>query len=102
MIDIVNSPAEENIANKMFFNSDDDFFTFCVNPNLIVKTDNINGEDTYFTDWDFTDAYKKAVENGTRFIICDDNSVITKRGCISYKVNTKPIQNLDPFYLERL
>ena len=47
-----------------------------------------------FTDFDFTNEYKDALTRNVKFVICDDNSQIFKRGCVSYRTITKPIDNL--------
>lgn len=83
----------------MYFNNDDDFYCFCVNPNIIIseytRTDGTTG---HVFDWDFTQTYKNAVENGTRFIIKDENSQICKHGAVSFHTCTKNVDNLEPYY----
>lgn len=88
-------------SNTMYFNSDDDFYQFCVVPQLNpVEYINSAGEKAYYVDFDFTHEYNKAVEQGINFVIKDENSNIYKNGCVSYRTISKPISNLKPYYKE--
>lgn len=85
--------------NEMRFSSDDEFYEFCVFPKLIpVKKVLKNGTEIYYTDFNFTDAYKNCVNNGTKFIIEDENSRIYKTGHVSYRTITKCVDNLEPYF----
>jgi hypothetical protein len=82
--------------NKMFFDTDDDFYKFCVCPKLVIcqEVNPTTGEIEHYTDFEFTNDYISAVNKGIKFMICDDNSQIFKRGCVSYRTITKPVSNL--------
>ena len=85
--------------NKMYFDSDDDFYQFCVEPYIIPVeyTDN-NGEIKYSMDFNLSKAYKDAVNQGKTFIIKDPDSQIFKHQAVSYRTITKPIQNLEQYF----
>lgn len=83
----------------MYFNNDDEFYKFCVLPVIITpEYTKADGTIGHYADWDFTDAYKNAIRDGVHFVIKDENSQIYKHGELTYRVNTKPVQNLDPYY----
>lgn len=87
------------ITSKMFFDSDDDFYKFCVVPELIpIEYVNNNGETKYFTDFNLSNAYHDAIAQGKKFIIKDPNSQIYKHQAVSYRTITKPIQNLEEYF----
>lgn len=85
-----------NDANDkwMYFSDDDAFYTFAVVPELVIN-ENPDSPGTYYTDFNFSDAYNKAVGAGKKFVIRDPNSQIVKRGHISYRTVTKPIEIYD-------
>lgn len=85
--------------NVIYFNSDDEFYKFCVVPVIIPKEfiNPNNGETMYKMDFDFSNDYLDAINSGKRFIIKDENSQIYKRGCVSYRTVTKRINNLDKY-----
>ncbi len=95
--------------NILYFNDDDEFYTFCVKPQIlltsIVDDEGVSHECTTF---DFTDEYKTAVNNGTSFVIKDENSLITKHNAVSLGFHTKEVKNLEPYnafydkYINRL
>ena len=86
-------------TQKIYFKSDDDFYKFCVVPEIIpVEYINPNGETKYYMDFNLTNAYNDAVKQGKKFIILDPNSQIFKRQAVSYRTITKPIQNLVEYY----
>ena len=74
--------------NAIFFDNDDEFYKFAVNPLLSVT----NGDNIPYADWNFTDAYNAAVTDNTDFIICDSNSRICKNQSVSYRTITKPVK----------
>ena len=89
-------PEDENV---LIFDDDDQFYNFCVNPKLNIKTKKLEtGQDINYYDFDFTHDYNKALEMGKRFKIKDENSQICKHGAVSYRTITKRIDNLDPYY----
>lgn len=99
-LDIPDSTSELQKPNIMYFDSDDDFYRFCVVP-LVVIRDKVNkrtGDTIHYMDFDLSYKYHKAVEDGVTFIIKDEDSQIYKHGCVSYRTITKPIVNLEPYY----
>ena len=83
----------------MYFDNDDEFYQFCVNPEIITSPyTRVDGTTGYIADWDFSQGYKDAIDKGIHFIIKDEDSSIYKHGAITHRVNTKKIQNLDPYY----
>ena len=89
------------VDNIMYFDSDDDFYRFCVNPTLVTQEyTKADGSDGYVADWNYSDEYLRALQNGIHFIIKDEDSQIFKHGEITHRVNTRPIDNLLPYYKE--
>lgn len=94
---------EDKNQNIIYFDNDDEFYNYAIVPELIAKeTDHINkyGYPIYYTDWNFSNGYNTAIDNGTSFIIKDENSQIYKHGAISYRTITKPVQNLQQYFEE--
>ena len=90
-------PGEDII----FFDSDDEFYNFCVVPVLFtVNKRNKNGEDTLCTDFNLSPMYHDYVKQGKKFCIKNEDSQIYKRGCVSYRCVNKPIQNLTQYFGE--
>lgn len=88
-------------SNTMYFNTDDEFYQFCVVPQLnTIEYINPSGEKSYYVDFDLSYEYNKAVNDGIQFVIKDENSQICKHGCVSYRTLSKPISNLKPYYKE--
>lgn len=86
----------------MYFANDDEFYQYCIDPNPVFNTDEIEkglSQILSFT-YDFTKAYYKAIEDGIKFVIKDPKSVIAKRGCVNHRTINKPVQNLEPYYGE--
>lgn len=81
--------------DTMYFDCDDDFYRFCVCPKAVIHdVTNADGVVCSYFDFDYTDAYKTAINNGTRFIIRDPDSQIFKHKCVSYRTISKPVKNL--------
>lgn len=91
-------PSEQNDDNIIYFDSDEDFYKFCVVPELITIECDIDGVKHYYYDFDFSYLYKDAIKQGKHFIIKDENSSIFKNKTISYRTITKPIQNLYQYF----
>ena len=90
-------PGEDII----YFDSDDEFYDFCVVPALfVVKKRNRNGDYTMCTDFDLSPAYHDYVKQGKKFCIKNQDSQIFKHGCVSYRCVNKPIQNLIQYFGE--
>lgn len=83
----------------MYFDNDDDFYNFCVNPKLFARELSVtnNGEKLYSYDFDYTDAYKKALSDNKLFVIKDEDSQIYKHKAVSYRTITKPVKNLEQY-----
>ena len=87
------------LDNKMYFDSDDDFYQFCVEPYIIpVEYTNDQGETKYYMDFNLSKSYQNAINQGKVFIIKDPNSQIFKHQAVSYRTITKPIQNLEQYH----
>lgn len=88
----------KNISNIQFFDSDDDFYMFCVVPKLDVhKCINNNGDEVFYTDFELSNVYNDAIANGKEFMIKNPDSLIQKRGFVSYRGHTKKVDNLFPY-----
>lgn len=91
----------ETKNNIIFFNDDNEFYQYCVVPELIpVQYIDNSGDTKFYTDFNFTPEYKNAINNGMTFIIKDENSNIFKHGSVSYRTITKDIQNLEQWFGE--
>ena len=85
--------------NIIYFDSDNEFYDYCVVPELVpVQYIDSNGNEKYYSDFNFTSQYNNDVNNGMRFVIKDEDSQIYKHGCVSYRTISKDIQNLDPWF----
>ena len=84
-----------NISNKMYFDSDKDFFDFAVVPVLVTKEIiGADGTKKYTFDYNLSWEYENALKNNKIFVIKDPNSQICKHQAVSFRTITKPIQNL--------
>ena len=71
----------------IYFDSDAEFEDWAVAPYATIKyTKNRNIPDT---SGDLSNEYKAAIEEGKRFVIKDENSVVCKRGCVCKRVPLK-------------
>lgn len=109
-IEAVKSIDDYINCNIFFFESDDEFTDFCIAPYAVVKR---SSEGTLFVEGQYSDMYKKYIEQGKTFIIKDENSQVYKRQCVSKRVPVKiddfpsydrltlvqlPVQNLKPYF----
>lgn len=86
-------------SNILYFNNDDEFYRFCVVPEIVtVKYMNNAGQPDCYADFNFTNEYNKAIEDGTLFCIKDENSNIFKNKAVSYRTITKPVSNLKQYF----
>jgi hypothetical protein len=100
----------EKIDNIIYFESDDEFTDFCIAPYAVVKR---SSEGTLFVEGQYSDMYKKYIEEGKTFIIKDEDSQVFKHQCISKRVPVKvdgfpsynrltlvqlPVQNLEQYF----
>ena len=91
--------AVDDTDNIMYFDNDDCFADFCLNPNYVIVTVKCNdGVDRMFADYTFTDAYLNAVKCGKRFCVRDLHSHVNKDGYLAYKSATKKIDNVEKYY----
>ena len=67
----------------IFFESDEEFTDFCVAPYAEIKKSE-NGD--FYVVGDYSDEYKKCIEQGKKFIIKDENSQVFKRKCVTKRV----------------
>ena len=85
--------------NIIYFDSDNEFYKYSVVPELVpVQYIDSEGNEKYYSDFNFTSQYNNDVNNGMRFVIKDEDSQIYKHGCVSYRTISKDIQNLDPWF----
>lgn len=85
--------------NIMYFDNDDDFAVFCMNPNIqIYTTKNSFGQDIILATYDFSNQYKNAVTNGIKFCIQDEKSRVNKDGLLGFRNCTKQVSNIEPYY----
>lgn len=88
------------IPKKMYFDTDDDFYNFCVEPSIVQKERTLkNGESLKSFDFNFTWDYNDAINNNVMFIIKDPNSQIYKNQAVSYRTITKPVSNLEEYLI---
>ena len=87
------------IPKKKYFDTDDDFYNFCVVPQ-VVQRERIkdNGDVIRSFDFELSNEYYDAVNNNIMFIIKDLNSQIYKHQAVSYRTVTKPVSNLEQYY----
>ncbi len=82
----------KRLNNTIYFDSDEDFLGF-VSPKLVIR----EGKHCKYTDLAFSDEYQNELDKGTRFCIKDENSVIYKRKAVNERMETKNVENLDPW-----
>lgn len=91
----------KNNDNIMYFDNDDDFAVFCINPKLRVYTvKNSLGNDIMLATYDFSNQYNNAIANGIKFCIKDEKSRVNKNGLLGYRDCTKQVSNIEPYYGE--
>ena len=72
-----------SLDDILFFETDEEFTEFCVAPYAETKK-NDNGSD--YIVGDYSDEYKKCIEQGKKFIIKDEDSQVFKRQCVTKRV----------------
>lgn len=80
--------------NTIYFDSDDDFFAYCVDPRPVIR----EGKHGMYIDFNFTKKYQKDLDEGIRFCIKDENSLIEKHQMVTFMTESKEVKNLDPWY----
>ena len=87
----------KNKPVKRYFENDDDFYNYCVDPRIVpMKSE----EGYYYTTFNFTPQYMSDVENGVKFIIKDTNSKIFKHQAVCVGIMNKRVQNLEQYFEE--
>lgn len=77
---------EKYKSNILFFENDDEFADFCIAPYAIVK----RSERGYlYYEGEFSEMYFKAIEEGKKFVIKDEDSKVYKRSSVSGRVFAK-------------
>ena len=92
----INKVLENNI---MHFKNDDEFYNWCIVPEIVLRSEyDEYGREYKVADFNLSEEYINAVDEGKRFMIDDENSQIYKHGCVSYRTISKPIQNLEQYF----
>jgi len=91
----------EAIDKVIYFDNDQEFYDYAVIPELVpISYIDKSGIEKYYTDFNFTEPYTNAVNDGMIFIIKDEDSQIYKHGGVSYRTIFKEIPNLEPWFNE--
>lgn len=77
---------EKYKSNILFFENDDEFADFCIAPYAIVK---ISEKGNPYYEGEFSEIYLKAIEEGKKFVIKDEDSKVYKRSSVSARVFAK-------------
>ena len=95
--------------NVKYFNSDAEFEDFCVALYAVIKK--TESGVLYYTG-EYSDEYLECIENGTKFVIRDEDSVVYKRQCVCKRVPVMheglslgrdvlvqlSVENLEPYF----
>lgn len=92
--------------NIIYFESDEEFEDFCLAPyGIIVNPENASSP--YWTGV-YSDLYKDAINEGKKFIIKNEDSVVFKHKCVTKRVPIQgtgrealvqmPVQNLEQYF----
>ena len=91
--------------NTIYFDSDKEFEDFCIAPYADVKR---SADGTLSVEGQYSDMYKKYIEEGKTFIIKDEDSRVYKHQCVSKRVSVQgtgrcatvqlPVQNLEEYF----
>ena len=81
-------------GNIIYFDNDNEFYDFAVIPQLITK----DGDKSKYFDFELSPQYHKALKEGKKFCIKDEDSKILKHAAVSYRTITKDIENLEPWF----
>ena len=71
----------------IYFDSDAEFEDWAVAPYATIKY--IEDSNIPYTSGDFSNEYKAAIEEGKRFVIKDEDSVVYERECVCNRVPVK-------------
>ena len=84
-------------VKKRYFDNDDDFYNYCVDPRIIpMKSD----KGYYYTTFNFTPQYLDDIKNDVKFIIRDVDSKIFKHQAVCVGLMNKRVQNLEQYFGE--
>ena len=75
--------TEQKEDNLMYFDSDEEFTNFCVAPFAVIKR---SEDGAPYYDGEYSDEYKKCLEEGKVFVIKDEDSIVYKRQCVTKRV----------------
>ncbi len=70
-------------VETIYFESDDEFTDFCVAPYAVIKQ---SESGAYYYHGEYSDLYKKAIEEGKKFVIKDENSQVYKHQRVCKRV----------------
>lgn len=70
-------------VETIYFESDDEFTDFCVAPYAVIKQ---SESGVYYYHGEYSDLYKKAIEEGKKFVIKDENSQVYKHQRVCKRV----------------
>ena len=77
----------DNDSKYIYFDSDDDFYKFCVVPEIKAKPFTLdNGETFYTMDFDLSNDYNMAIQNGNIFV--------KKINDKHHRPDKQPVQNI--------
>lgn len=96
MLNLRNFENEIYKKNIIYFNNDDEFINFCINPLVKINTN----EKVPYAYYDFSDNYYNALKANKKFCIKDENSRIVKDGMVGYRTSTLKVDNLEPYYTD--
>ena len=86
LLENIKDKFEKYKSNILFFENDDEFADFCIAPYAIVK----RSERGYlYYEGEFSEMYLKAIEEGKKFVIKDEDSKVYKRSSVSGRVFAK-------------
>ena len=73
----------EEVNNIIYFESDEEFTDFCIEPYAVIKK---SGKGSLYYEGEYSSKYKRCVEERKKFIIKNENSLVYKRQCVSKRV----------------
>ena len=75
--------TEQEKDNIMYFDSDEDFTNFCVAPFAVIKR---SEDGAPYYEGEYSEEYKKCLDEAKIFVIKDEDSVVYKRQCVTKRV----------------
>ena len=88
---------KQNQPITRYFENDDEFYSYAVDPRIIPMK---LKEGVYYTTFNFTPQYLSDVDNGVIFVIKDVNSKIFKHKAVCVGLMNKRVQNLEQYFDE--